>query len=140
MASVLRVSDAASMGLHAMVLLAAEPDRLHSTHRVAARLRVSAAHLSKVLQRLARAGLVTATRGPRGGYGIRPGGGRMPLLRIYEALEGRLNPTNCLLATPLCGGRRCIFGDLLKKLNREVRQHLAKTTLSDAVQVYRGRK
>ena len=137
MASVLKVSDAASMGLHAMVLLAAKPGNIISTRRMAERLRVSPAHLSKVLQRLSKAGLVRSTRGPGGGFHIARGKEKAPLLKVYEAIEGQLRTDNCLLHTSICGGRSCIFGDMLKRLNREVKNYLAKNRLADLAGVFR---
>jgi len=137
MGSVLRVSDAASIGLHAMVLLAANRERLLSNREIATQLKVSEAHLSKVLQRLSRGGFITATRGPKGGFALRPGAERSTLLAIYEQIEGPLKPDNCLLRTRICGGTKCIFGELLKKLNREVRQYLSKTRLAELTGVFR---
>lgn len=140
MSSVLKVSDAASMGLHAMVLLAAKPERLISNREIAARLRVSPAHLSKVLQRLSKAGMVRSTRGPGGGFRLVKDREKLPLLKVYEAIEGRLNTKDCLLHSPVCGSRRCIFGGMLRKLNKEVRDYLAKNKLKDLAGVFRTRK
>ena len=146
MSSVLRVSDAASIGLHAMVLLAAKAPGtargpLLSNHEIASTLNVSEAHLSKVLQRLAKAGLVTSTRGPKGGFGLPPGGEKVSLLDVYEVIEGPLKPSDCLLATRICGGGgNCIFGGLLKTLNRQVRQNLTKTRLAEAAKALGRRK
>ena len=140
MSSVLRVSEAASMGLHAMVLLAARPEHLLSNREIASALRVSAAHLSKVLQRLGKAGMVRSTRGPGGGFALTPGAKGATLLKVYEAIEGPLRPDKCLLDTAICGGRNCIFGDLLKSLNRKTRQYLAQSRLKDLTAAYRSRK
>ena len=57
MPNVLKVSEAASLALHTTVLLAANSGELLSTREIASTLKMSAAHLSKVLQRLARHGL-----------------------------------------------------------------------------------
>lgn len=140
MSSVLKVSDAASMGLHAMVLLAVKPERLMSNREIAETLKVSPAHLSKVLQRLSKAGMVRSTRGPGGGFRLVKDREKLPLLKVYEAIEGRLNPQNCLLHSPVCGGKRCIFGGMLKKLNKEVRDYLAKHKLKDLAGVFRAKK
>ena len=140
MSSVLRVSDAAAMGLHAMVLLASRPDRRMSNAEIASILGVSAAHLSKVLQRLHKAGMVESTRGPGGGFTLAPGAQRLPLLTVYEAIEGPLKPNQCLLDSPICGGRNCIFGHLLGRLNREAKQYLAKSRLKDLTAAYRSQK
>ena len=140
MASVLKVSDAASMALHATVLLAAEPAQVIPTREIARILHVSPAHLSKVLQRLSKAGIVRSLRGPGGGFHLSRGREKLTLLRVYEAIEGRLAPDNCLLHEPVCGARRCIFGDMLKRLNKEVRDYLAKHKLADLSDTFRRRR
>ena len=140
MASVLKVSDAASIGLHAMVLLAANGHRLLSNADIAAALGVSEAHLSKVLQRLTHAGLTESTRGPAGGFRLANRNGHTSLLAVYEAIEGPLKPNNCLLSTRICGGRNCIFGGLLKDLDKQVRSYLGKTKLSALTKAFRSRK
>lgn len=139
MSNVLRVSDAASLGLHAVALLATSTDRLLSTGEMAATLRASEAHLSKVLQRLAHLGFVRATRGPGGGFELARDAGEITLLDIYEAVEGPLRPSDCLLVTSLCGGHNCIFGDLLTRLDSEVRRHLAGTTVAAAAKRIQGK-
>ncbi|MFH1730947.1 MAG: Rrf2 family transcriptional regulator [Planctomycetota bacterium] len=140
MASVLKVSDAASMGIHAAVLLAGQPERLVSNREIAAALKVSPAHLSKVLQRLSKAGIVRSARGPGGGFRLAKGWENLSLLKVYEAIEGRLNPENCLLHAPICGGKKCIFGGMLKRLNKEVRSYLANNRLADLAGAFRRRK
>ncbi len=63
MANLLKISEAASLALHTMGYLAANDRRLVTTHQIGEVLRASEAHLAKVLQRLARVGLVDSTRG-----------------------------------------------------------------------------
>ncbi|MCK4620269.1 MAG: Rrf2 family transcriptional regulator, partial [Desulfobacterales bacterium] len=67
MSNIIKISEAASMAIHAMVFLASESGRIVPSREIATTLRSSEAHLSKVMQRLAKAGLVSSTRGPKGG-------------------------------------------------------------------------
>jgi len=67
MSGVFKISEAGAIALHAASHLAAHQDQPCRAADIAAGFKVSTAHLEKVLQRLARAGLVTATRGPKGG-------------------------------------------------------------------------
>ena len=138
MNNVLRISDAASLALHTTVLLAANEDQVLSTRKIAATLQVSQAHLSKVMQRLAKVGLVESTRGPTGGFKLGKPGEQISLLEVYEAIEGGFTASYCLLGTPICKGDKCILGDLLATVNRQVREYLAGTTLSDLTDVYGG--
>ena len=54
MNSILKISEAASIAIHAMFILASTPDKLFSNKEIATMLDVSENHLAKVLQRLAK--------------------------------------------------------------------------------------
>ena len=134
MAGIINISEAANIGMHAcMVLARSGPERKLRTRRIAETLGVSAAHLSKVLQRLGRAGLVEATRGPRGGNRLARPAAAISLLDIYEALEGPLVDGDCLLPRPICGGGACcLLGGLLRDMNRAAREYLRGISLAEA--------
>ncbi len=138
MANVVKVSEAASLGLHTMVLLASEPEKRFRAKEIAGRLGASEAHLAKVLQRLARAGLVTSARGPGGGFNLARKSEDATLLEVYEAVDGPLVETTCLLESPACAGDGCILGGLMETANREVRDYLEGTRLSELKSVYGG--
>lgn len=136
MENVLKISEGASMAMHAMVLLAAGQGRLMQTGQMAGQLGVSQAHLSKVLQRLTHAGLVRAVRGPKGGFGLGQRGLEVTLLEVYEVIEGPLGNGHCVLGKPSCGASRCIMGNLLTSVNSQFRQHLSGLKLADMADVY----
>jgi Rrf2 family protein len=129
--TILRISDAVTLGLHAMVLLAADREDHLSAGEMARRLSASEAHLAKVLQRLAREGLVRSIRGPHGGFRLARACDEVTLLEVYEAIEGPLTESICLLEAPVCGGESCLLGGLIATVNRQVREHLAETRLCD---------
>lgn len=133
MSNLLRISDAASLGLHTMAYLANEPGRRVSTHEVAQALGVSENHLAKVRDRLVKAGLIEAVRGPGGGFRPTRPAGDITLLEVYEAVEGRLRPGACLLGKPLCSRGQCILGDLIGSVNKQVMDYLSGTTLDKLV-------
>ena len=66
--SILKISEAATIGLHATIELAKNSDKLTSVKEIASKLDVSANHLSKVMQRLTKAGLVESIKGFNGGF------------------------------------------------------------------------
>ncbi len=134
---ILRLSEAVSLAMHAMVYLAASGTATRrSAKEIARDLRVSEHHLSKVLQRLSRAGLVVSYRGPRGGFTLaRPD---ITLFDVYRAIEGDLPSDDCLFAKRVCRGARCILGSVIKDVNRDVTAHLRNTKLSDLCDVYQS--
>jgi len=135
--SALRVSEAASLALHGAAYLAQAGQTPVANKEMADALGVSEAHLSKVMQRLSKAGLVRSVRGPKGGFLLDTPADQISLLDVYEAIEGRLEDTSCLLGTPVCRGERCILGGLIERVNREVRTYLTRTRLSEMTSIYR---
>lgn len=136
MANVLRISEAATLALHTLALLAARPGEILSTHKIATRLEASEAHLAKVLQRLARMGLVRSIRGARGGFVLGKEPAEVTLLEAYEAIDGPLRPSTCLMGHKVCRDRGCILGNLLEEINHDVKQHLSGQRLSDLIHVF----
>ena len=135
----LRLSEAASLALHTMVYLSSHPEGQASTREIAEDLKVSEAHLAKVLQRLTRYGLVNSVRGPKGGFSIAPGRDNATLLDIYEAIEGPIPDRKCFRSTSICTGDHCIFGNLLGDVNRQVKDYMAETSLPDLANVFGGK-
>lgn len=136
MSCILKISEAAAIALHAAVLLANNPNRMISVKNIASVLKVSKAHLSKVLLRLERMGLVLSVRGPKGGYALTKSGDDLTLLDIYEAIDGPLILNNCVLKNRICNGSNCIFGGILEILNREFKNQISKTKLNEVVVTY----
>lgn len=131
MQSTIKISEACSLALHTMALLAADHDTKYTTSQIAGILYASDNHLSKVMQRLVKAGLVRSVRGPGGGFTLSRPAGEITLLEIYETIEGPFSRNECLLSKQLCDGKNCLFGDLLERINREVYDHLSNHTLHD---------
>jgi Rrf2 family protein len=106
---------------------------LLSNAEITEALQVSGAHLSKVLQRLTRAGLIKTERGPRGGFSLNRPASEITILEIYEAIEGPLQERRCLLRKPICNGKCCIIGGLLRQID-ELKTSLANLTLQEATE------
>jgi Rrf2 family protein len=130
-----QISEAASLALHSMVSVAAAAERPVNLKGIACSTGISETHLAKVLQRLVKAGLLTSTRGPRGGFDLARSAKDIDLLSVYEAVEGPLGTEDCLLHSTGCpfGFRRCIFGGLLAETNTRFREYMKGTTLSDII-------
>lgn len=139
MASLIKVSEAASLGLHAAMLLARDDGALIRTRDLGERIGASQAHLVKVLQSLSRVGLVATVRGPHGGARLARPARETSLLQVYEAVDGPLQASECLLEQPICDGRCCLVGHVLYRMNQEVREHLARTSLADVWVPCQGR-
>jgi Rrf2 family protein len=100
--NLLRITDAAVLAIHALALLAHTNEPL-SAGRIAAAMDASESHVSKVLQRLAKIGMISSVRGPRGGFWLETDPADINLLSVFEAVDGPVGMESCLLGGPVCG-------------------------------------
>lgn len=131
MADVLKLSEATALALHVMVHIAANGTSM-SAAPMAEQLCASEAHVVKVLQQLARAGLLRSKRGPGGGYRLSRPADEITLMDVYEVFEGPMRRDGCLFTQPVCGDMHCILGTLIQDVRTKVVEHFSKTTLAKA--------
>jgi Rrf2 family protein len=130
MSCAFRISEAASLAIHAAGLIAGAPEKPMSVKTIAAALDASEPHLSKVLHRLARLGYLSSTRGRGGGFELARKADEVSLMEIFEAVEGPLVLDSCLLSSNLCDGSSCALGSVLQEINKMLFENLSNTTLA----------
>jgi Rrf2 family protein len=132
MDTILRISDAANLAIHAMAHIARSRGSVnHSVGEISAEQSVSEAHLSKVMQRLVKVGLLTSRRGPGGGFLLGREPEKISLLEILEAMDGPMSDCKCLLGRKKCLFGGCALGALLTHVNHQVRVFMASRNLTD---------
>jgi len=128
----LKPSEAASIAIHACGLLAGAPEgRALTAQEMAAAIGASEAHLSKVLQRLSRAGIIAGRRGPGGGFRLARPPRSVTLLRVYEAVDGPLPLSGCLVGVPRCPADSCPLQSLLATTVRALADGLSRMSIAD---------
>jgi Rrf2 family transcriptional regulator, nitric oxide-sensitive transcriptional repressor len=101
------ISQTAEYALRAVVVLGSSPGSPLTTQQIAARTRVPAGYLSKVLQALGRAGLVEAQRGLRGGFVLARSLDELTLLDVINAVDPLERIERCPLGIAAHGPRLC---------------------------------
>ncbi len=129
--SLVNISEAASLGLHTMAVLAKNNRRRFANQDIANLLGASGNHLAKVMQRLVKAGLVNSIRGPLGGFRLDKPSSAITLMDIYEAVEGPMKDFACLSDNPICETPGCILGQTVQNLHEQLKDCLIKTTLCE---------
>lgn len=81
------ISCTAQYALQAVVYLAEHPGRLVAAHDIAKATGVPYDYLSKVMHALAHAGIVSARRGPSGGFTLAQEPGRLRLIDVVNAAD-----------------------------------------------------
>ncbi len=104
-----------------------------TVHQICRRQRVPPATLSKVFQKLAKAGLLGSIPGRQGGYWLQQPRGRISLQDIKSVVDGeainacRWFPADC------CPDAPCPYHAKWRPLDEEIERYLKTTTLTDLV-------
>ena len=98
----LRVSRLADYGTVVMASMARDPGRVHSAAEVAMRIGLTAPTVSKILKTLARSGLVSSSRGARGGYRLPRDPAHITVAEIIGAMDGPIGMTECSTTPGVC--------------------------------------
>lgn len=126
--------------LHCATTLAQlDPGATASAAQLADYYDLPAAYLTKQLKALVRAGILSATTGPRGGFKLARTASEITLLAIVEAIDGASAPYQCQEirqqghgALPAAECRRtCILAAKMAEAHHAWRASLASVTLDD---------
>ncbi|MEA4883354.1 MAG: Rrf2 family transcriptional regulator [Clostridia bacterium] len=133
MSTALQMSEATFLALHSMTIVAQAGTGFVAVKEIADLAGFSHAHLSKVLQRLVKAGLLTSSRGPKGGFSLARRADDVTLLEVYEAMEGPLTPYRChvQISHGSCPFAECLLSGLPERFTKEFHDYLAEKTLAD---------
>ena len=130
MAKIVSYSEAASIGMHGMVLVARAGDTIN-VQKIAEITGSSRHHVAKVMQRLVKEGFLLSNRGPSGGFKLNVEPAGITLLQIYEAVEGQVKVISCPHEKQVCPFDKCILGTVVSRMTQTFRDHLSTQTLAD---------
>lgn len=125
---VLNISESSSIALHAARALVRAESPMTSAE-IAEESGVSRHHLSKVLRKMVEAGIVSALKGPNGGFYFTEEQKNLPLMRIMEATGSGVASCDCMFDTSRCEGKDCLFGSLLSDVNKLYNEYFSKTKI-----------
>lgn len=124
----MRLTRFTDFGLRALMHIAAEPDRSHSTAEIASMFRISRHHLTKSMAALSAAGFIKTQRGTGGGAVLAKPADQLRLGDIVTALESRSALAECFaenggacVITPACRLKGILWGAkgrFIEDLNR----------------------
>jgi Rrf2 family protein len=128
----LKLSKKADYGLIAMKHLAMHgKDGAASATDIAEAYGISTPLLAKVLQKLAKAGLVAARHGSSGGYTLARDASRITALDVISAIDGPLFITSCVTHRGECDQTTtCTVREPLRRVNDSILEVLNKVTIS----------
>jgi Rrf2 family protein len=129
----LRFTKQMDYGLMAMQYVAEhQGDAQVSVKRIADEFAIPVELLAKVLQRLAKGGLMVAQSGPRGGYRLALSPSAVTVGQVIRVLEGPLAIVSCMADHGDCAqASRCTLRKPARKLQGAITNLLDTTTLAE---------
>ena len=129
----LRLSKKADYALIAMKHLATRTDLASASAReIAEQYDIPVELMAKVLQRLARRGLLTSHQGTRGGYRLSKAPSAISVADIIQAIDGPLTVTACSTGDENCGQyAKCSVRDPLWRIKDRILAALATCSLQE---------
>jgi Rrf2 family transcriptional regulator, iron-sulfur cluster assembly transcription factor len=127
------MSSTSDYALRAILVLAqAEPGSPVRADELARATGSPANYLAKTLNALAKVGIVTSARGPRGGFTLAVAPGELTLAHVVDCFDEARPATRCLLGTRPCDARHpCRAHERWTAVQATRRAALADTTVAD---------
>lgn len=124
-------SQTAEYALRAIAHMALQPDKPQTAQQIAEATQVSAGYLTKVLQSLARAGLVSSQRGLHGGFVMVRRPENLTILEILEAVDPIPRIRSCPLRLPGHQNRLCALHRHMDEAFAAIEESFRKHTIAD---------
>ncbi len=126
----MRISKAVDYMVRCVLFLARqEPGTVVRRRELVAGTEVPDSFLRKIVQDLARAGVLRVTRGPKAGYALAVPPDKLTLLRVVEVGTGAISLSECVLRPELCvRSEECPVHSVWCDIRDDVRGRLAAVT------------
>jgi len=135
---VLRISKLTDYGTVVLAYMAGESGAVCSASDVAEATGIAVPTVSKLLKSLARADLLTSTRGANGGYQLARDPHKISAASVIDALEGPVSITECSATDSHCDYESvCNVGSSWQSINVAIRRALEDISLVDLLRANR---
>ncbi len=137
----LRLTKKADYGLMALKYLAEQPGKsaqspaAQSAKDIAQAYHIPPPLLAKILQTLARDGLLVSHAGTNGGYALARPASQISAFEVIRAIDGPLFITSCITIHGSCDlAGHCTIKEPLRKVNDSIKELLSNITISDLIE------
>jgi Rrf2 family protein len=139
----LRLTKKADYGLMALKYLAEQSDpdapSARSAKDIAEAYHIPPPLLAKILQTLARAGLLVSHAGTNGGYALARPAKEISAFEVIRAIDGPLFITSCITIHGSCDlVGHCTIKEPLRKVNDSIKELLSGIRISDLAEMAEG--
>ncbi|GGD47427.1 RrF2 family transcriptional regulator [Muriicola marianensis] len=128
------LSNSSKYALTAVLYLAAHTDdrQKKMVKDLSASTNIPKAYLAKLLQQLSRHNIISATKGPKGGYYLTEENRNLPVYSLIEVIDGTQRMESCVLGIEECNAERpCPLHDHVYPARDAFLGTLKKMTIGD---------
>lgn len=126
-------SDACEYGLRASVWLAQRAGETHKVREIAEGIQAAPGYLVKVLQRLAKAGILSAQRGSQGGFTLERSPDEVTVLDIINAVDPIERIQTCPLGLDAHGEHLCPLHRRLDDAMAGIEESFGAVTIAEMI-------
>lgn len=136
----LRLTKKADYGLMALKYLAEQNDgSAQSAKDIAEAYHIPQQLLAKILQTLAKSGILVSHAGTNGGYALAKASKDISAFEVIRAIDGPLFITSCITIHGACDlTSTCTIKEPLRKVNDSIKELLSGIYISDLVEASDG--
>jgi Rrf2 family protein len=128
----LKLTKKADYGLIALKHLASPKVSAASAKEIADRYRIPLPLLSKVLQHLAKGGLLVSLQGTNGGYRLARQANRITVLEVVRTIDGPIILTSCFTEHKECDqSSQCTVREPLRRVHESILSLLDSISIAD---------
>jgi len=125
------LSDATEYGLRAVVWLAQRPGQAQKVREIAEGTRSTPGYLIKVLQALAKVGILSAQRGSSGGFRLERDPAELSVLELINAIDPIERIRTCPLGLEAHGECLCPMHQRIDDAMAAIEQSFGDSTIAD---------
>ncbi len=130
MTKVLAISEAQAIAFHGITLIAISQELINANN-IAKITNASKYHVSKVMLRLVKQGLIGSVRGPSGGFYLKKNPENIKLIEIIESIEGNINLSTCPIENEICPFVSFLMGGICFEIGKKYIDYLKNHNLQD---------
>lgn len=122
----MEITREADYAVRCVLYLARDTDNVSSIEEISSEMNISKTFVAKILQKLAKSGIVSSFRGVRGGFRLAKTPERITLLDVIESIEGPVTMNRCTLEPGACDrSGYCTVHPVWLGLREKVSEYLA---------------
>ncbi len=123
----MQITREADYAIRCVLHLSESEGEIVMVNEIAKARKIPRSFLAKILQRLAKAGIIKSFRGVNGGYQLAKSPEKINLLDVIEAIDGPVAMNRCAIDRRMCSlSDECVVHPVWVELRKETERRLRK--------------